>query len=712
MQSSNIFPINWSNLVGANAVYSLGDKQAFFGHYTFMHTQDRVGFISSVRINIPKPDNGHLFREINIGQQFAQFGPNNWALDLWRQHYNEWIRRSLYSFGEDDTFVRAYDRTRNAAGQHYEPQTYTDLDKTSHTDGGYRLYSARARVNYQANWVITDPAAAALNPQNNVFVPGGQIVGRYFTWFLDHVKMNDTNADVLQLDFWGNNANLVDNTLEAMRPQPVINLVEVGYSDTAAFNFSNLQVHNDIIAYNPGDDFAENPANTHTPDLGVTAPGAALGTPYVFTSSVEGNHKQRLGEMGNYFVLELGPTSAESQIERDPANNRLIFRNTYWNFEAGRAMYLMFNNYGYNLDNVRQHNGTAVANGADWSNHDKPLPLCFAFRSEQATSRLDITVQGHYEMQMVIDYADLHAYTRPAPPAAPVNADFATFEATLPAILRCAWDANVTERLVPIANHNGDAAGLAANCEFEKLGVCPRACLYIAGRKHNEEFMSDNYRDIQADSISRGLVYRAKNRISQHLCAPILNPDMRLGCIAPLNHDTRHLPPEMRDFVLRMSDVDFGFLETTEPVTLNDIVLSEFNGGVQDIATSESLLYLPNFKEYTTSVLADHTFSVDCYSGTGVPAFVCLFCRSGPVLEDQPLITKLSLQNRTTMKKSDTVFETDIHELFHMSSATCTTARSTSTRRSTSARPSCSRARTSGSWAWTRPTTTNPRSGS
>ena len=111
--------------------------------------------------------------------------------------------------------------------------------------------------------------------------------------------MNDTNADVLQLDFWGNNADLVDNTLENMRPQPVINLIEVGYSDTAAFNFSNLQVHNDIIAYNPGDDFAENPANTHTPDLGVTAPGAALGTPYVFTSSVEGNHKQRLGEMGS-----------------------------------------------------------------------------------------------------------------------------------------------------------------------------------------------------------------------------------------------------------------------------------------------------------------------------------------------------------------------------------------------------------------------------
>ena len=121
-------------------------------------------------------------------------------------------------------------------------------------------------------------------------------------------------------------------------------------------------------------------------------------------------------------------------------------------------------------------------------------------------------------------------------------------------------------------------------------------------------------------------MHRVKNRISQHLCAPILNPDMRLGCIAPLNHDTRHLPPEMRDFVLRMTDVNFDFLETTEPVELNDIVLSEFNGGVQDIATSESLLYLPNFMEYKTNVSADLTFSKDCYSG----GRACLYLRVLP----------------------------------------------------------------------------------
>ena len=211
-----------------------------------------------------------------------------------------------------------------------------------------------------------------------------------------------------------------------------------------------------------------------------------------------------------------------------------------------------------------------------------------------------------------------------------------------------------------------EAAAIQAGNEFEQRQLSPHMCLFVPGSRTVAEFMSDNYSAVRAQSNSRGLVHRVKNRISQHLCAPILNPDMRLGCIAPLNHDTRHLPPEMRDFVLRMTDVNFDFLQTTEPVTMNEIVLSEFNGGVQDIATSESLLYLPNFMEYQTQVSADLTFSKDCYSGTGVPAFLCIFCRSGSVIGFQPLITTLSLQNRTTMKKSDTVFETDIHELFHM----------------------------------------------
>jgi len=218
-----------------------------------------------------------------------------------------------------------------------------------------------------------------------------------------------------------------------------------------------------------------------------------------------------------------------------------------------------------------------------------------------------------------------------------------------------------------LAEHANTNAAIAANCEFNgHQGTKPVVSLFVPGSAHAQEFMRDNYSEIIEESNLRGPVHRVRNRISQHLCAPILNPDTRLGCIAPLNHDSRHLPPEMRDFRLMMSDVNFDFLEALEKPKLNEIVLSEFNGGVQDIAASESLLYLPNFVEFKTKVGADYTFSLDCYSGTGVPAFLCVFCRDGPVIGTQPRIVQMSLENRSTMKKSDTVFDTDAHELYHM----------------------------------------------
>ena len=61
----------------------------------------------------------------NVGTAIKEaFGPDNWALYHWRRHYNGWIRRSLYSFGEDDTFVKAFDHARGAANS-YEPAAYT-----------------------------------------------------------------------------------------------------------------------------------------------------------------------------------------------------------------------------------------------------------------------------------------------------------------------------------------------------------------------------------------------------------------------------------------------------------------------------------------------------------------------------------------------------------------------------------------------------------
>ena len=61
----------------------------------------------------------------------------------------------------------------------------------------------------------------------------------------------------------------------------------------------------------------------------------------------------------------------------------------------------------------------------------------------------------------------------------------------------------------------------------------------------------------------------------------------------------------MRDFELKLRDVDFSFLKATSTPELGDLVLSEFNGGNQTVTAQESLLYLPNFIEFTTSVLDD-----------------------------------------------------------------------------------------------------------
>ena len=204
------------------------------------------------------------------------------------------------------------------------------------------------------------------------------------------------------------------------------------------------------------------------------------------------------------------------------------------------------------------------------------------------------------------------------------------------------------------------------NFILEVPATAPALALFVPGKSHTTQFHNQNYKLIRDASAERGKVYRADVKISQHLCSPVLNPDMRLSCIAPLNHASRHLPPEMRDFQLILKDVDFKFLNASSEPVLGDLVLSEFNGGIQTVAAQESLLYLPNFIEFTTSVQADLTFEVDCMTGKGVPGFMCVFCRDSDNMFKQPVIKRLSLQNRTTMKKSDSIFDTDVHELFHM----------------------------------------------
>ena len=45
---------------------------------------------------------------------------------------------------------------------------------------------------------------------------------------------------------------------------------------------------------------------------------------------------------------------------------------------------------------------------------------------------------------------------------------------------------------------------------------------------------------------------------------------------------------------------------------------------------------------------------------------MCFFCRDTDDFGEQPLITTLSLENITTKKKSNTIYKTDVHELFHL----------------------------------------------
>ena len=177
---------------------------------------------------------------------------------------------------------------------------------------------------------------------------------------------------------------------------------------------------------------------------------------------------------------------------------------------------------------------------------------------------------------------------------------------------------------------------------------------------------TDLFQEYKVHSLKEGAVYRSRKRISQHVCAPIINPNRRIGSLAPLNYESRHLPPEMRDFRLRFEDVDFDFLNCPTKPTLSDMVLYEFNGGNQVVAQQPAMLYLPSFLEFTGSVSDDGSFQLDCFTAYGAPSFVCVFCRDADRFYQQPLIRKLSISSRTTYKKSDTIFETDVHELYHL----------------------------------------------
>ena len=217
------------------------------------------------------------------------------------------------------------------------------------------------------------------------------------------------------------------------------------------------------------------------------------------------------------------------------------------------------------------------------------------------------------------------------------------------------WDQAAGNNVVRRAPH----AELHAN-------VAQDLNMYILGPDwYRTHIGNDPHSVIRDDSMRLGAVFQSVKRISQHVCGPVLNPNVRIGAQAPLNHDTRHLPPELRDFRLQLHDIDWGRLQA-DSISLNELTLYEFKGGNQKQGAEQNILYMPEFREFKTPV-TDNTFEFECYSNLGSPSYFCLFCRSHTTdILQQPLIRTLSIFNNTTSKKSNAVRDLSIGQLYHM----------------------------------------------
>ena len=173
---------------------------------------------------------------------------------------------------------------------------------------------------------------------------------------------------------------------------------------------------------------------------------------------------------------------------------------------------------------------------------------------------------------------------------------------------------------------------------------------------------------MNTESNKLGPVFRSQRRISQHMCAPILNPNARLGCSAPLNYETRHLPPELRDFQMRLDGVDWSFLPGK--VTMEPLTTYEFNGGNQVSAAHDNLLHLPQFREGSTDQLsASGAFDFEVFSPYGMPSYIAVFSRDqdfSRIHMTQPIVKQLSIMCNTTMKRSNTILNADVHQLYHL----------------------------------------------
>ena len=111
----------------------------------------------------------------------------------------------------------------------------------------------------------------------------------------------------------------------------------------------------------------------------------------------------------------------------------------------------------------------------------------------------------------------------------------------------------------------------------------------------------------------------------------------------------------------------WDFLPGTK--TLESLVMYEFNGGNQQQEQEESLLHLPQFRQFNTSTTPENSFELEIFSPYGMPSYIAVFARDTDFsknYETQPLVTQLSIMCNTTMKKSNTILNADVHQLYHI----------------------------------------------
>ena len=82
------------------------------------------------------------------------------------------------------------------------------------------------------------------------------------------------------------------------------------------------------------------------------------------------------------------------------------------------------------------------------------------------------------------------------------------------------------------------------------------------------------------------------------------------------------------------------------------------------------MLHLPQFREFkTTAIKDDGSFDFEMFSPYGMPSYIAVFARDTDMSKDhlvQPLIKQLSIMCNTTQRKSNTILNANVHQLYHI----------------------------------------------